>query len=383
MIKPITRYLLPLVVLLVCFAVAKKIMEAKPAIKKKKSSQPNKVVVDVLVAKRQNFQRQIVSQGVVKPRVDSTLISQVSGKIIYLSPLFRKGQAFKKNQRLLQIDPKDYEFAVTIAKAELSKAYLALAEEQAKSDQALKNWQNLGSTRKPSDLVLRKPHLLVAQATVDASKARLQQAQLTLKRSWVYAPYAGRILKQSVDLGQYVTPNSVLAKIFSLKTLEVRLPLSFEELKALGIEKNNAIEKKIKVLFTSENHAQIDSENLAQWQGWLLRQEAKVDELTQQTFVVASIDKTANVGQFVSARLQGIMLENVFVLPRSVLSGGQKVTLVNSDNDLQGQLQSLSVEVIWQTKQHVIVDKGIKEGQKISLTTVYNGVDGTVVDIKQ
>ena len=55
-----------------------------------------------------------------------------------------------------------------------------------------------------SDLVKRIPQIEKAEAESRAAEARLTQSTRDLNRSWVRAPFEGRILKTMADVGQQV-----------------------------------------------------------------------------------------------------------------------------------------------------------------------------------
>ena len=149
------------------------------------------------------------------------------GQIVAVSDSFREGGFFDQGDELLRIDPRDYEIAVTVAEAELASAKAALAEEQARARIAERDWQQFGGDRSAaSRTMLREPQLAAAQAAVKAAAAQLARARLDLERTRITAPYAGRVLEQNVDIGQYVTTGTELARIYATDYAEVRLPLT-------------------------------------------------------------------------------------------------------------------------------------------------------------
>ena len=77
---------------------------------------------------------------------------------------FIAGGFFRKGEVLLQIDPSDYETALLSAQAGLAARKAQLADQKARSEQAMKDWINLGRKGEPSDLTLRKPQLAEAEA---------------------------------------------------------------------------------------------------------------------------------------------------------------------------------------------------------------------------
>ena len=209
----ILRFLVPVLVLGVCAAVAVYLIKTKPE-PAKRPVMPTTTYVAATRLTPTNFPVVIRSQGVVDARTRSTLIPEVSGKIVEVSPAFRDGSFFEKGDFLLQIDRRDYASAVMVAKATLAQAASALELEKAQSEQARDNWEKLGGGD-ASPLVLRLPQLAEATARVESARARLEEAERNLERTRIVAPYQGRVLRQRVDLDQFVSPGAVLADIYA------------------------------------------------------------------------------------------------------------------------------------------------------------------------
>lgn len=168
--KNFLRYTLPLALILlsITVVVALVIIAQGKRPERKDTSGPA-LVVDVIPARVESLNFSVVSQGPVAPRTETTLVAEVSGQIVSVSSNFIAGGFFRKGEVLLQIDPSDYETALMSAQAGLAARKAQLADRQARSEQALKDWQNLGRQGQPSDLVLRKPQLAEAQAAVQAA----------------------------------------------------------------------------------------------------------------------------------------------------------------------------------------------------------------------
>ncbi len=54
----------------------------------------------------------IQSRGIVSPRRDIELVTEVSGRVIWVDPGFLQGEEVKEGQLLLRIDPIDNEVAL-------------------------------------------------------------------------------------------------------------------------------------------------------------------------------------------------------------------------------------------------------------------------------
>lgn len=64
--------------------------------------------VSVYRLEGEDYQVWLYSQGTVKARTESSLISEARGRVISISPSFRAGGFFEEGEVLLEIDPRDY-----------------------------------------------------------------------------------------------------------------------------------------------------------------------------------------------------------------------------------------------------------------------------------
>ncbi|WP_350608476.1 efflux RND transporter periplasmic adaptor subunit [Pseudoalteromonas sp. MER144-MNA-CIBAN-0113] len=349
-------------------------------------SAPPKAKINVAVKPLQliDYPVEIDSFGTVKPRTQSMLVAQVSGLIIDINEQFREGGFFEKGDMLLQLDDRDLKAEVKSAQANLLNAEQNLLEEQARGRQALTDWQRLGNESEPSILVLRKPQLAAAQAQVLSAQAQLEKAQLNLERTKIKAPYAGRVLNRSVDLGQVVSNNMQLATIYATDSVEIRLPIKNKDLPFINLPEQYRDGAKNQrgsaVNFTSDLIGE------QQWQGQLIRTEGAIDESAQQLYVVAKINDPykstsdnqypVKIGQYVKAKINGKVASQVLVIPNSAIYQGSYVYVVEN-----GTLQRKNIALAWQNALQGIVSKGLEAGSQLVLTPLGQVSSGTPVQI--
>lgn len=379
--RRIFRFLLPPLIILASIGFAATLIANGPKTERQRPV-PTKPVVEVLVLQPQNYQVEIPSRGTVTPRTETILTSEVSGRIVQVSDNFHPGGFFEDGDVLLQIDPRDYRIAVTVARSELTLKQLALAQEQARSKQAKSDWDKMNFSGAPDPLLLRAPQLKHAEADLDAAHARLQQAELDLERTTITAPYAGRIQQKSVDLGQYLTSGKELAQIYASDAVEVRLPLTNEQLRYLKLPEefrhNGSSEQpsQAAVKFTLER-----GDQSFHWSGQLNRTEGTIDIESRQLFVIAKINDPyvrkgnrpqLKIGQFVSALIWGEMLENVYLIPRGAIHDLNTVHIIDQDN----RLVRRDLNILWRDDQQVIAAGPIQPGERISLTRLSFAAEG-------
>ena len=83
-------------------------------------------------------------------------------------------------------------------------------------------------------------------------------------------------------------------------------------------------------------------------------------------------------GLFVEAEIGGRVDENVFVLPRSALRDGDRVLVVDAEN----QLRWRDVDVLRVDRQRAILSGGVSPGERICISTLESAVEGMRVRVE-
>ncbi|HUG44040.1 MAG TPA: HlyD family efflux transporter periplasmic adaptor subunit, partial [Acidobacteriota bacterium] len=191
-------------------------------------------LVEVMPLSPRNIQLRVRTQGTVMPRTESSLVPEISGRVVYVSPSFSSGGFFEEDEVLLRIDPRDFELAIAEADARIAQARFQIEREQAEARVARREWEELGEGR-ASDLLLRTPQVAEAEAALEAAKASRELAQRNLSRTEIRAPYRGRVRSRSADIGQFVVQGDSVAQLYAVDFAEVRLPIPREELGSVNL----------------------------------------------------------------------------------------------------------------------------------------------------
>lgn len=351
---------------------------------------PTFVRVEGTVLNKTEYELRVRSQGTVQPRTRSTLLPEVSGKIIEISPSFRPGGFFGQGDVLMRLDPLDYETAIIIAKGTLAQAEVMLAEEKARADQAVENWRAMGRTGTPSALVTRAPQVAKAEADVASAKAQIVKAERDLERTTIRSPYACQVLEQAVDVGQFVSQGTILGRIFAVDYVEIRLPLPERESQFLKLpqsfrDQSTATEDGAKVFLKS-----IVAGKPVAWEGKIVRVEGSLDAETRQATAVAQVtDPYAcradgapplTIGAFVEAEISGEPLRDVYIIPRNAVRAGNEIILIDRP---QNTLRRLTVDPLVSNEKHIVVSanaaKAPKPGDVLCITPIPFPADGARV----
>lgn len=369
----IVKVLLPILVLVLCVVAARTVIANRPEPQTRPQFKTT-TSVDATRVKKSDYPVMLKTQGSVTAAREGSLVTQVAGAITSVSPAFVVGGEFRAGEVLLEIDPRDYEIAVTLAEATVAQSRAALAEEQARSDQAEADWRRLGRAGQPSDLTLRKPQLAAARASLEGSRAQLERAKLDLARSKITASYDGRIRAKHVDLGQYVNKGINVAEIYSTDKVEIRLPLNSQQLGFVDFDNSQTA-----VSLSANVGGAMQS-----WDAAIARTEGAIDADSRQLYTIAEVSNPyplssdrapLMIGQFVQAKVTGKTLKDVFVIPRSALREDREVLIVDDLNTLQAR----DVNIVWKDAEVAVIDKGLEEGEVINLTALGSVTNGTRV----
>ncbi|MCH2155958.1 MAG: efflux RND transporter periplasmic adaptor subunit [Opitutales bacterium] len=334
-----------------------------------------------------DYQVTIESRGLVRPRTTSSLIPEVSGRIVEISESFLEGRFFEEDEVLVKIDDRDYVAAVRSAEAGLAQMRLNLEEEKARVEQARIDWERVNPGRAPEGLVTRTPQLLKAEADVASAEAQVDRAQRNLDRTEIRAPYNGRIRSKRVDIGQYVTPGTMLAEVFASDFLEVRLPLRNQDLAFVELPEvyadQQTVGPKPKVTLFGDYGGQTYS-----WEGRIVRTEATIDASSRELYVVAQVNDPFSqadttrpplkIGLFVEAMIEGNVLENVFPIPTQAVLRGNEVVFLSEE----GTVDRREMNVIWTDEANVVVAEDVEAQEIISVTPLPFTANGASVSFE-
>jgi RND family efflux transporter MFP subunit len=362
-----TRWLIVASIFAIAVVGAGMLARMKPPPEKKEVADVD-LLVEVLPLRYETVRFTVTSQGNVRPRTETVLSAEVSGRVVEISPKFIPGGIFAKNEVLLRIDPTNYRVAVDQAKA-------VLAQRQIEYDGAVK-------LRKQG--YRAEAELASAAAALETARAELTRSERNLDRTAIRLPYEGMVRAKEADLGQYVTAGSRLGVTFATDFAEVRLPLTDQDLAFVHLPDAGEIGETGAARGPEVTLSSVQRGKKTEWKARIVRSEGVVDEKTRVTFAVARIEDPYNrhrtdpdstplpMGTFVSASISGSTAEDVIRIPRSAIRGNGQVVVVNNNN----RLELRDVDILRSGAEDAFISSGVEAGERISITSIENPING-------
>ncbi len=323
------------------------------------------------------------TQGTVRPSREINIVSEVSGRIIEVSPVFAAGGFMAAGDLLVKIDDRELQYRLIEAESQVAAARRELALEKGSARQAKREWRDLGDSE-ANALSLREPQVFAAQAQLAAAIAQRSQAKLNVERTEIRAPFAGRIQQTQVDIGQFISSGSVVAQVYDSQKAEVRLPLNDQQIGLINLPLGASLQPSQRPNVTL---SAIVGGQKHQWPAQIIRTEASIDSTTRFYFAVAEVDQPFDterysipliMGLFVDVEITGKQFDQIVKVPEKALLNTRSVFIV----DDQGVLQQRSVAVINQTNGVVWLQGELSAGEKLVVSDPKVLNAGTVVEAK-
>ncbi len=330
--------------------------------------------VEVMALSPEDVAVTIRSHGVVKPRVEVDLVAQTAGLISSASDQFVVGGHFEKAQVLLRLDPADAQIALLSTQARVDQIETELQLEQLKLHRVRELIsRGFANTAQLQEAEYRHRINLARKAGANAS---MKEAQRGLEKTEIRAPFKGKVHSKLADVGQFVQIGTSLGLIYATDALQVRLAIATSDLRFIALPDNDP---EIRTAGSGVRLYPNSIDRETSWHGQVVRVEGALSEPGRMLHVVVRLDDPAGnhsqatvannnpmIGRFVEAVITGKELKDVFALPRSALSNGSSLLVV----DRNGRLEKVSVEIIRMDDDRVLVNGGVRAGDRVVVSAL-------------
>ena len=169
---------------------------------------------------RRDLVSAVTASGKIEPQTSVDISADITGRIIRIA--VEEGDVVRKGQFLIQIDPAQYQAAVSRAEGVVSSSQATLLQVRANRDQAERAWKRAEQLSRlgpnliaPQQAEEARTALEVAEATykatraqLDQSRASLQEAKDNLSKTRLVSPIAGRVVRLAVEEGEVAVPGT-------------------------------------------------------------------------------------------------------------------------------------------------------------------------------
>jgi membrane fusion protein, multidrug efflux system len=313
---------------------------------------------------------------------------QVTGYL--LRQTYKDGAFVKKDQLLFEIDPRTFQAAVDQYKGQLANAegllasaqanqvktqndvnrYAPLAKEQAIPQQDLDTaiQVNLGA----------KAQVDAAKAQIEAAKGQLASAQLNLGFTRVLSLIDGVAGIAQGQLGDLVTPSTLLTTVSTVDPIKIYFPVSEREYLDYVKEHPDEDKRHLRLQLILANGLVYPHE------GQTTLVDRQVDVKTGTLRVQGLFPNPGNVlrpGQYARVRTIIATRRGALLVPQkavSELQGNYQVAVVGSDN----KVQIRPIKVGEQVGTEWIIEQGLKPGERVVAEGVQKVRGGLTVNPK-
>ena len=331
--------------------------------------------VTVAEVQTEEVERQFTATARVMAKYRVEVLARISG---YLTKsYFKEGDYVKAGQLLFEIEPQEYEYAASKAKANLNNAQ----SQYDYYDKQLKRYKELVQqdyiARSDYDNILSQRDAFKAQ--VESAKSAYNDAERNLGYTRVKSPVNGRVGMISVTEGNYVSMNSgPLTTINSSEPMYVTFPLESKDFAELvRIDKSANINRDVEFIFSSGEKYK--------YKGVQDFHDNEIDESTGTITMRATFpnpDDALIQGDFGRVIIYSKSKDNVPVVPQTATMENQEgrfVYILDEDN-----LPRMSyIKTSGEKNGKWIISSGVNAGDRIVTSGLQKVIPGSPVRIVQ
>ncbi|MDD7986788.1 efflux RND transporter periplasmic adaptor subunit [Lentisphaera marina] len=327
--------------------------------------------------KQSTEQIYIYTSGKVIPERQLSIKPRITGEITKIHTMLHPGGHINKGEVIAEIDPTDYEIALTQAQSKVKEAEFQYQLELGEQDVAKYEWNFLEDKDKISELekqlILRIPHLEKAKSDIAAAKAQLKQAEINLSRTKILAPFNVQVIERNVTEGSQVNLQSSIAELIDSDNFWVEASIRYERLPWIQSRNINSPGAEAEIIPSS-----IVSKGFV-WKGNVLRMLPNISENARRARLLIEVKSPLNqqetpllLNTYVRIKIAGPEVQNIFKIPANVIHEGNKIYIYGQDE----RLEIRELDILWSDNSYAYIKDGLNEGELLISTTLDSAVPG-------
>ena len=312
--------------------------------------------------------------GTVTLEERATVVSEVVGRIVWVSPNLGNGGSIAANEPIARVDPTELELEVEAAEMRVEEAEALIWMEKARGEEAVRSFSRENPGLEPSDWVRRLPAIAKAEAELGSARAALELAKLELARTEISLPYASRVISSDLEVGEVVGPDeqpgsrSVVGVVYRPRALQVRAPIEPKDLEYLAPALGRSARVQVRAATYDAEIVRVSS---------VVAPKTRLASLFLKFAEHQSPDSLPRPGTFVEIEITGPSYEKVYVLPESVLQEHDKVWVVEG-----GALRSFAPRTLGYTSAGRVVE-AFDAGEGLVAGTLPGAREGLEVLVRE
>ncbi len=336
------------------------------------------IAPDVKVATVEQRDVPIISEWVatLDGYVNAQIQPQVAGYIVQQT--YKEGAPVRKGDVLFEIDPRPFQAVLDQAKAQLAQAQAQLGKTKLDVDRdtPLAKERAIAQSQLDNDIQAN----LAADAAVQSAKAQVEQAQLNLGFTHVTSLVDGIAGIAQVQIGNLVSPLTVLTSVSQVNPIKAFFPISEQEYLRLAEKINSQSHLEVPKDAPILDLILSDGTTYPQ-KGHILYTDRQVDIATGSIRIASAFPNAKNIlrpGQFGRVRASTYTRSNALLVPQRAvieIQGTYQIDVVGSDNKVNVRMVKVGERVGTQW----IIDSGVKSGEMVIVEGVQKVRDGSSV----
>lgn len=315
------------------------------------------VPVSIMTVKSGQYRIRLEGLGQVQPINTVAVRSRVDGQIEKV--FFKEGEMVRQGDLLLRIDPRPFQAALDQAQAKLAQDRATL--ENARLD--LQRYSTLADKQFASRKQLDTQAAAVASGTAltQADQAAVDNAKVQLGYTEIRSPLTGRIGFRQVDAGNIVQANNAQALLSIVQMDPINVLYTLPEGNLATVEKALA-QGPVPVVATVVGRRVTPTVT-----GKVSVVNNQVDQASGTVQIKAEFENKEMQlwpGQSVTTKTQVGVLDNVIVIPSSLIQHGPDGLFVWRIDDTNVALPD-KIKVSEQDNENSVVSSGLSAGDKI------------------
>jgi multidrug efflux system membrane fusion protein len=312
--------------------------------------------------------------GAVTPIYTVTVKSRVDGELMKV--LYQEGDTVKKDDLLIQIDPRPFQVQLTQAEGQLAKDQAAL--DNARVD--LSRYQTLlqQNAIPEQQLATQKATVVQDEGVVKSDQGQIDSAKLNLTYCQITAPITGRVGLRLVDPGNIVhaTDSTGLVVITQMQPISVLFTVAEDQLPVV-LQKMRGQQK-----LQADAYDRDMTKKIAQ--GTLTTVDNEIDQTTGTVRIRATFDNkdgTLFPNQFVNIRLLVQEKGGVVLIPSAAIqrtSNSTFVYLVQPDSSVT--IRNVGIGTTEGDDSEIT--SGVQAGDAVVMTGVDRLQEGSKVSVQ-